>query len=241
MLSKYVLPGTRLELSTIDKKLSTEGETVRRVYKSRVYEVLSEEQIEVTMPLERTKLILLPVDEEFEVYFYTGSGLYQCIVRIIDRYKRDNIYILVLELISNLCKYQRREYYRYSCSLEMMTRPLEEQEVAAIEENQLKLVPGLPLKRSIIADISGGGLRFIASQQYEIGSLLYCKWVLLIEGESKEYDLVGRVLFCEEIESKKGEYEHRVQYVNLDEDEREEIIRYIFEEERKNRRRKIGK
>ena len=66
-----------------------------------------------------------------------------------------------MELTSNLRKYQRREYYRFSCALEMNSRKLEPEEVKAVDRNQLYLVPGLPAKRSVIVDISGGGLRFV--------------------------------------------------------------------------------
>ena len=43
-----------------------------------------------------------------------------------------------------------------------------------------------------------------------------------------------------ELENRRGTFEHRVQYINIDNQQREEIIRYIFEEERKNRQRKNG-
>ena len=46
---------------------------------------------------------------------------------------------------------------------------------------------------------------------------------------------MGKILSVKELENKKGTYEHRVQYVNLDVVDREEIIKYIFEEERKSR------
>ena len=36
-----------------------------------------------------------------------------------------------------------------------------------------------------------------------------------------------------ELENRKGVFEHRVQYINMDAEEREEIIKYIFDEERK--------
>ena len=38
------------------------------------------------------------------------------------------------------------------------------------------------------------------------------------------------------VEKRAGYYEHRVQYVNIPKPVREEIIRYIFEEERKNQK-----
>lgn len=235
MLSMYVTPGQKLEMQS--KSGRGENEMNQKTYVSRVFEVLSEDRLEVTMPMEQTKLILLPVDGEYDVYFYTDHGLYQCACRIIDRYKSNNVYILVLELISNLRKYQRREFYRFSCALDMSARKLEEEEITALEERKDYLVPGLPLKRSIIVDISGGGIRFIANQRYDENSMIYCKYQLQVAGETKEYNLVGKVLKVSELENRKGIFEHRVKYMNINAVEREEIIKYIFEEERKNRQK----
>ena len=188
--------------------------------------------------MEKTKLILLPVDSEFDLVVYQKTGLYQCFVRIIDRYKSNNVYILVVELTSNLRKHQRREFYRFSCALEMCARNLQEEEIQAVENNlPYALTPGLPLKQSVIADISGGGLRFLSTQRYEPDSLLYINYNLLKGGEKKMYEVVGKVLSVKELENRKGTYEHRVQYYDMDEKTREEIIKYIFEEERKNRRK----
>ncbi len=192
------------------------------------------------MPMDKTKLILLPVYAEYDIHFYTKAGLFQCFAKVIDRYKSNNVYILALELTSNLRKHQRREYYRFSCALEMSARTLKEEEVIAIDKYTVKLVPGLPLKRSVIVDISGGGLRFISTQKYEVDSLIYCNYQLLVNGRTKEYNLVGKILKLKELDNRPGEYEHRLQYVNIDNDVREEIIKYIFEEERKYRRREKG-
>ena len=40
------------------------------------------------------------------------------------------------------------------------------------------------------------------------------------------------------LDNRPGTYEHRVQYYDIDPVEREEIIKYIFEEERKSRQKK---
>lgn len=238
MLSKFIVPGNRVELQAVNRNQDEEQDAPRKTYYSQVYEILSEDRLEVTMPMEKTKLILLPVDEEFDVVFYGESGLYQCFARIMDRYKSNNVYIIVLELTSNLRKYQRREYYRFSCALEMCARSLEEEEIKAIEgKTPYALTPGLPLKRSVIVDISGGGLRFMSNQKYEPDSLIYCSYHLLYKGERKEYEIVGKVLSANELENRPGTFEHRVKYVNLDVDTREEIIKFIFEEERKSRKK----
>ncbi len=235
MISKYVEPGDKLELVLVEHGHNINEEAAKRTYLSKINDVLSEDRLEILMPLEKTKLILLPVDAEYDMAIYSKNGLYQCFVRVIDRYKSDNMYLLVVELTSNLRRNQRREYYRFSCALEMCSRSLETEEVESVENDQMySLVPGLPLKRSVIVDISGGGLRFISEQKYDEGSLIYCSYHLLVNGTRKLYELVSKVLEVKPVENRKGVYEHRVQYVNISEGIREQIIRYIFQEERKN-------
>lgn len=238
MLSKLVEVGSPVELQLVEHLRDVEKPG--KVYKSEVCDILSEDRLEIAMPIEQTKLILLPIDSECDVIFYGKGSLYQCFARIIDRYKANNLYILVIELITNLRRYQRRDYYRYSCALQMCTRELEEEEVKAVESNgEYDLTPGLPLKQSLIIDISGGGLRFLATHKYEPDSLIYCTYQLFVKGQNKKYELVGKILSVKESENRSDTFEHRVQYINIDETTREEIIKYIFEEERKERRKEL--
>ena len=241
MLSNIVKPGDKLELQKVERIKENGGELVRKIYHSSVCEILSEDRLEITMRMEKGKLILLQVDSEYELYFYTENGLYQCLARIVDRYKTDNIYMILVELTSNLRKQQRREYFRFSCALEMNARGVSEEELKVSLQSGEKLsVSAEKLSKGIIVDISGGGLRFVIDQMYEVDSLVNCVYHLLVEGKSKEYNLVGKVLSVKELSNRPGVFEHRVQYVNINVDEREEIIRYIFQEERKHRKKELG-
>lgn len=231
ILSKYISPGNKIQLQKILRMKEDNEE--RKVYDSQVIDIVSDDRIEVSMPFVQSKLVLLPVDGEYNVFFYTQGGLYQCSARVADRYKNNNVFSVLLDLTSNLRKYQRREYYRFSCALEMNSRTLEETEIQAIEGNSKLLVPELPLQRSIIVDISGGGLRFVSNYAYETDSMILCKYDLWISGESKNFSLIGKVLAVKEVENRPGVYEHRVQYVNMDKENREEIVKYIFDAERK--------
>ena len=148
--------------------------------------------------------------------------------------------ILPGETISNLRKHQRREFYRFSCILNMSSRELVEEELSAIEQNKQYIQAGLPLRQSVVVDISGGGIRFVSDYKYENGTLIYLTYNLSSEKIQKTYNLVGKILSVKELENRRGTFEHRVQYINIDNQQREEIIRYIFEEERKNRQRKNG-
>lgn len=241
MLSNIVKPGDKIELQKVERIKDTEEETVKKVYHSQVCEILSEDRLEISMPMEKGKLLLLQVDSEYDLYFYTKNGLYQCFARVVDRYKTNNLYMILVELTSNLRKQQRREYYRFSCALEMNARGLSEEELKDSMQNGVQLkVPAEKLSKGIIVDISGGGLRFVIDKTYEVDSLVNCIYHLLIDGKNKEYNLVGKVLSVKELDNRPGIFEHRVQYVNINVEEREEIIRYIFQEERKNRKKELG-
>ncbi|MBR6380183.1 MAG: flagellar brake protein, partial [Lachnospiraceae bacterium] len=120
MLSNFISAGDRVELIPVERAFgkTTEGDGVK-TYVSKILDIKSEDTLELLMPMEQTKLVLLPVDAEFNMVVYGKGSLYQCFIRVVDRYKTSNLFALAVELISNLRKYQRREYYRFSCALEM--------------------------------------------------------------------------------------------------------------------------
>ena len=204
LLSKYVIPGNKVDIRAIRGGRNTE-EQKSKIYQSQVYDILSGDRIAVVMPMEKAKLVLLPIGGEYDMFFYSSNGLYQCRVRVADREKRNSTYLLIMDIISNLRKDQRREFYRFSCALEMNSRALEKEEVRMLEEKgevEESMTPGLPLKRSIIVDISGGGLRFVSDYAYDEGSIILCKYQLDTSNDIKVYENLGKVLSVREMENK---------------------------------------
>lgn len=241
MLEQYIQLGQRIDLESVTRIMADgEPQQLRKVYSSKVYEILSEEKIEILMPYEQRRVVLLPVDSEYSIYFYTENGMLECKARIVDRYKSNNVFILVMELLTNLRKYQRREFYRYNCVLELESRVLEEDEKALVGTPLQEFVQDLPLQKSVIVDISGGGLRFLSNENYKEGSLLFCRYQLEQKDNEKVYEVIGKVLSAKPASKRPGFYEYRIQYQHIDNKKREEIIQYIFEEERKNRKKEKG-
>lgn len=243
MLTEYVIPGDKIELTEIrsEETADENGNIERKVYRTRVYDIVSEDEIKVTMPIEKGKLVLLPVDGEYDLCFYTANGLYQCYSRVSDRYKSNNVYILCLELTTNLRKFQRREYYRLNCILNMKCRQLEDKEYEDMMTRPVQFYnTDLTLQDGIIVDISGGGARFISREKYEKDTKILFRFSLTTGATPTSYSIMGRILLSDVIEGREGEFENRVQFINMNVDEREGIIRYIFEEERKIRHRERG-
>jgi len=240
MLSKYIKVGDKLEIETIVFGTGENSADTKKSYRSQIYDIISEDQIKIAMPMEQGKIILLPIDGEYNVCFYTKNGLYQCLSRVIDRYKSENIFVLVMELTTDLRKYQRREYYRLNCVLDMKSRELSDTDVNDLSEHVRFLDTDITFNNGIMVDISGGGARFISKVKYQPNTNILFVFSLFVSGKLNEYKLLGRVLVSEALENRPDQYEHRVQFINIVNDDRESIIKYIFEEERKIRRRENG-
>lgn len=164
MIEKFISPGDKIELKSTINVVLPDGTEGVKTYRSSVYDILDDERLELVMPMEQTKLVLLPVDGEYNVCFYSQGGLYRADVRIAERQKVNGIYILVVELISNLHKYQRREYYRFNCIVEMTAREMTKQESDAFAKGLTYLVSEKDMAKGVIVDISGGGTRFVSRQ-----------------------------------------------------------------------------
>lgn len=240
MISKYVSIGDRIDIETIVKSSKDAETTERKIYRSQVYDFDTEDRIKIGMPMEQGKLVLLPVDEEYNLCFYTPSGLYQCLGRVAERVKNDGIFILIFELTTDIRKYQRREYYRLNCVLNMKSTMINENDVSHLSEKVHFIDTDLTFDNGTMVDISGGGARFISKVKYPKDSNILFAFDLFVNNQLTSYKLIGKVLVSQEISNREGEYEHRVVFVNIMNDDRESIIKYIFEEERRIRRRGKG-
>ncbi len=236
MIEKFISPGDKLEMKAIQEENSTDDAEEVKLYKTTVYDVLDDGKIEIVMPMEKTKLVLLPTESEYEVCFFSHGGMYNANIRIVDRQKINNTYVLVSEMITNLHKFQRREYYRFNCIVEMTTRELNKAESDAFGKQLGYLVAETDMERGVIVDISGGGLRFVSRKLFTEGNVLYLRFRLSINDQEKEFRLAAKVISSKEIEKRQNEYENRVKFLYMDNTTREEIIKYIFDEERKNRK-----
>ena len=96
---------------------------------------------------------------------------------------------------------------------------------------------GLIMKKCEIRDISGGGMKFLSKTAFEVDDMVVLSFSLQVHGKETVYQLIGRILSCQKLENDNDEYEHRLMFEKIMNSERESIIRFIFEEERKKRSR----
>lgn len=234
MIEKYLSPGDKVELKSRLRIDAKEGEK-SKVYVSKVNQVLEEDRLEILMPMEQQKLVLLPRNARFSMTVYNSKGMYQCEVKIADRYKSGTIFCQVLELLTGIKKTQRREYYRYSCTLPVFCRKLmEDEKETLIWDESIKGREGYSL------DIGGGGIRFIMEENFQADELVICHIPLEIRNSVREIQGIGKVLSSKLVKDSTKLYEVRVQFEIMSSATREDIIQYIFEDERRKRRSNNG-
>lgn len=218
-------------------------------YASKIQNILDNGDIEVDMPTQEGKNVSLPSGVRLEFLFYTQEGMYRCIAHIKDRYIRDNIYLLLIEQKTPLEKFQRREHYRFECALDMFYQQIKEDEIDILPIEELKehhrlTYPEDLAKEAIAVDLSGGGMRFVGYEEGNEGEYLVI--TLPLENESMSYTLevVASILTCQRIKKNIGKrqdtqekYEYRVKFLMKNPQDREWIIKFIFEQERLRRQK----
>ena len=90
-----------------------------------------------------------------------------------------------------------------------------------------------------ITDISGGGARFNSFNLHKPGSLLYLRIPIEKNEDTKIYEFKAEVVKSNILPKRTDFYETRVKFVDIDRDEREQIVRFIFEQERKMLRKGV--
>lgn len=201
---------------------------------SQVYNVIDDDHLQIEMPFRGTKIVLLEPVIRYQICIYTPHGLFKCNVQVTDRFKQENRYIANIELKSSLKRVQRREYFRLEKLFEIEYRKLTEEETEMTNVDEILKSEDLmsEYKPAIAVDLSGGGTRLVMNEKFEIGQMLMISFKL---AEGKTINFVASTVSSTPMKTDTSQYENRVKFIKLRESQREELIRYIFEEERKMR------
>lgn len=244
MLSKVISLGDRIELKKVgsDNRKKEIGDEPDRIYVSQVYDIVSEDELKIAMPIVDGRIVPLPLNGRFDLCFYTSHGLYQCRATITDRYKEDGLFVLQIEITTDLKKFQRRQYFRLECTLDLLYRILPKEEVLEIITNKDSMQEFLHsgLEHGVALDISGGGMRFTSKQKHSLGDCIIIVIKIKKGNENVLCVLPGTIIRSGKISHRDDVFEHRVEYNNLQGAVRETLIKFIFEEERRLRQKEKG-
>ncbi len=250
MANEIIQIGNKIEMYEVSRNHAAEDDPV--VYISQFLQWLEHNVALIAVPFHQNHLVPLRYDIPYEMRFFTKKGLYRCRGVVQKRTKTgNNIAVAEVKFISALEKQQRRQYYRMDCILPMKYSILkeiprdtyQERKKAMSLEDKLKLEEKLKKRQlemleGTILDLSGGGIRFNSLNQQTAGDVLLLCPSIPEHVWKKIPLLLGKVISCRKIPNKEpAMFDNRIEFVEVTHMEQEQIITYIFQEERERRRR----
>lgn len=193
-------------------------------YTSQVLDFDEIRTVKIAMPIFEGKIVPLEIGDDYELIFYTKAGLYQCIAKVQKRYTEELMHVMDLVLQTELVKYQRRQYYRLDCMMTFRYKVPEDG-----EDNCWK--------DGVITDLSGGGIRFQCKEEIGEGCHLEVKIPLSFPEEIVPIQFQTKVIECKKMDMNPTMFEIRGEFIEVSDLEREKVIQYIFEEQRRRMRK----
>ena len=249
MFREIVSIGDKIEIKQLDQK----GELIKssKTYVSQMIDFSEDKKIIIATPIKNGLIIPLEKWVNYRLYFYTIKGLFQCDCVMLQTYREGKNVLSLVDLTTEPEKIQRRQYYRLEYVHEIEYRLITEEEVA-LEE---KLLLGkfthpdekATLRRKIaefnkewhhaaITDLSGGGCRFISELKLKSGDKVRIRLDFVIKNELKKLDIIADIIASNKMIDRSGIYENRAEFYNIMPKDREDLIKYIFEQERRLRK-----
>ena len=208
--------GTKLELQQYD----VNGDPTPPMLISQFEGINEDGTLVILVPIYQGSLYPLHADTIIQVAFELKSELYAFDAKVIHRYKEGNIYYLQMRAVSDIIQLQRRNFYRFESVLDIEYR-LFHKDVKDEKEKG-------PFSKAISRDISGGGLCLMFETAPEMG--------MYIEGfisKINRLPFAGRIVRVILTEGTGiNRYEIGVEFMNIDNRNREKIISFIFESQR---------
>lgn len=204
----------------------------KQEYVSKILRIGGEEELVIYIPVNNGVNLRMIDDKDYCIVFYHKEGLYKAKVVLSDVYTEDGIDVYELELTSEIERYQRREYYRidYFCDIEYRIL-----EISDDNGNMIRYQG--EWTKAKLSNISGGGMKFTSEEGIDTAKRVFLKFALG-EGTNRNlYNCLANVVLVSKKDISKKLYEYRVSFSDIEESARENIIKFVFEEERRNRRK----
>ena len=228
ILSEITSPGDKIDIRLMHQvKIEDNGGEMAQVYKSSICDYLADNLLEVSMPTAEGRMVLFQVGAECQMVIYS------------------NLYLLSVEIMSEPKRFQRREFFRVNLLTEVQYYIVPKEVAALPTTEELFLEIEKPeyidqMKRGMVKDISGGGMLFSSDEQLQMGNYILLNFRLSSENMDESFYLVSQCVSSYKNLKVENLYDHRMKFIFKNLRDREKIVRFVFEEERRIRKKEVG-
>ncbi len=210
-LKKYFKIGDKIHV--ISKEKNTKKEYVSQI--ANIYDGF----LDIFSPIYKGSLVYFRNDELLKIIISKEEAVYEFDARVFKK-MFGKISIIRLKVVSELKKTQRRGYYRLK-----ITRTIRMKKIDNNEKDDMD-----NYHEGILSDISGGGALFFSKFEMDLNDLIELEFeidkdnTLVLEG------IINRKLFNIE---KSFLFEYGIAFRNMKRNDRDILIKFIFDEQRK--------
>lgn len=209
--------GTKLELDLYDET----GSRIHPTLVSQFEAVAPDNTLEILSPIHEGRIFPVHRQSRMDVIFEKNGDLFKFSAVALERKIVGNLHMLRIKPVTEEEQIQRRYFFRFNCILDLQYRYFDY--MFTPPENRGDFEKG------ITRDISGGGLC--------LGSRVKPEYGWLVEGvltANQKIPFIGRVVRVINVQDKgKFNYDVGVEFVEITNMDRERIIGFIFDEQRK--------
>lgn len=250
MISDFLNVGDKVEMNRIDPV--EEGFSLRTKYDSRILDFIDERTLCLAVPQEGGRILPLEEGGLFKLMIVNSGGLYSCRSEILRRYKSGSVYMLDVNLLTDIIKDQRRQYFRIDIILPLLYHviSLEEEEILERIENEsfdndnelrelrsrCEELARDGIHNAVLTNISGGGMKFLSDKPVDPSRKVRVGFALG-PTPTESFRLMARMVMADQIPGRNQKYTNRIEFIHINREEREKIIRFVFKEERKQRQK----
>jgi c-di-GMP-binding flagellar brake protein YcgR len=238
-MNQLISVGDKIELKQIPKQTGIMNEEVR-TYVSQVLDI-NDYTLLAALPSYEGHLVPLEVGTRYETFFKTEKGLFKSVCEVVSRSKVEKIYMLELKPLSGLEKFQRRQFFRLITIIDANICSISELEMKKfLQDGEMPEDYDNKKNSAVIIDISGGGVKMVSNNLYQKKDFLLMEFCLYASTLMKNIIIAGKVITSSASDNRHDLNEHRVEYYQIPKEIREVIIKYIFDEQRRIRKKERG-
>lgn len=210
-IEKFLYIGARINLLIMNDYNQSQ-------YVSRVDNINEDGSIDVLIPISKNRIVYIKNDTTLKVIIAKEGAIYEFKAEIVSKLF-GVVPLLRLNRTSDINKIQRRNYFRLKSVNAIQVRKIVDlKEMAYDEYAAVSMV-----------DISGGGLAFNADLELEINDMIEINMNL----NTNAINLLGKIVRADKNDNKVKKYSYGVNFEKIAELERNVIMRFIYEEQRK--------
>ena len=209
---KHFNLGDKIQVISLNRLKKTE-------YVSQIAEIY-DDYIEIFNPIYKNSLVYFSYDEDLKIIILKSEAIFEFQSKVIGK-RHGKIPIVRLKATSVLSKIQRRDYYRLKTTKAIRFKKIYPDDIFSDISHYYD---------GILLDISGGGMLFCSKYEMNKGDSLE---VELFLNDDKKIVLYGNIIRKNFNIQKSFLYEYGVKFENLDLSDKDLLIRFIFNEQRK--------